>query len=201
MDSQAVQKYLTLMGEIKRRTTVAAALANGMVHVVYKATTIESIYLQYRKMLELIALGSLVANKEVFSEVYQDFAKYWNAEFLLKDIERVNPDFYPRPIIQKPSRVPGKTEWSDRPNDYLTKDELIKLYKKCGAIMHSGNPYGSQVDYAYYETMVAHWGTRITNLLDAHYIRLVNDPNLYLIQMGSNEEAPNYTPFAPLDKK
>lgn len=202
MDSQALKKYLTLMGEIKRRTTVTQALANGMVRVVYKATTIESIYLQYRKMLELIALGSLVANKEVFSKVYQDFAKYWNAEFLVKDIERVNPDFYPRPIIQKPSGAPGgKIEWSDRPNDYLTKDELIKLYKKCGAIMHCGNPYGSQVDYAYYESMVAYWGTRIMNLLSAHYIRLVSDPNLYLVQMGSNEEAPSHCAFAPLDKK
>ncbi|MGA2630661.1 MAG: hypothetical protein ABSG54_10655 [Terriglobia bacterium] len=202
MNSQAVQKYCTLMGEIKRRTTVAQALANGITHVVYKATTIESIYLQYRKMLELIALGSLVANKEVFSRVYQDFAKYWNAELLVKDIERVNPDFYPRPILQKPSEVPGlKMEWSDRPNDHLTKDELIKLYKKCGAIMHSGNPYGSQVDYAYYERMVAHWGTRIMNLLNAHSIRLVNDPHLYLIQMGSNEEAPSHYVFAPFDKQ
>jgi hypothetical protein len=202
MDSQAVQKYCTLMGEIKRRTTVAQALANGITHVVYKATTIESIYLQYRKMLELIALGSLVANKEVFSRVYQDFAKYWNAELLVKDIERVNPDFYPRPILQKQSAVPGvKMEWSDRPNDYLTKDELIKLYKKCGAIMHSGNPYGSQVDYAYYERMVADWGMRIMNLLNAHCIRLVNDPHIYLIQMGSNEEAPSYCVFAPFEKK
>src|SRR5260370_28719120 len=117
MNPEAVRKYCTLMGEIKRRTTVAAALANGMTHVIYKATTIESIYLQYRKMLELIALGSLVANKDVFSKVYQDFAKYWNAELLVKDIERVNPDFYPRPIIQEPSSLPGiKAEWADRPN-------------------------------------------------------------------------------------
>jgi hypothetical protein len=190
------------MAEIKLRTTVAAALANGMVHVVYKATTIESIYLQYRKMLELIALGSLVANKEVFSRIYADFSKYWNAELLIKDIERVNPDFYPRPIIQKPSSRPGVyMDWDERPNDYLTKDDLIKLYKKCGAIMHSGNPYGSQIDYGYYESMVGHWGSRIKNLLNAHYIRLVNDPNLYLIQMGSNNEAPSYGVFAPLEKK
>ena len=202
MNPEAVQKYCTLMAEIKRRTTVAAALANGMTHVVYKATTIESIYLQYRKMLELIALGSLVANKEVFSKVYQDFAKYWNAELLVKDIERLNPDFYPRPIIQTPSSQPGvKMEWADRPNDFLTKDDLIKLYKKCGAIMHSGNPYGSQVDYGYYESTVPHWGTRIMNLLNAHYIRLLRDPNLYLIQVGSKDEAPSYCAFAPLEKK
>ena len=162
------------------------------------ATNIESIYLQFRKILELIALGSLVANKDAFSSVYQDFAKYWNAELLVKDIERLNPGFYPRPIIQKPSNRPGvKMEWLERQGDYLTKDDLIKLYKKCGAIMHSGNPYGSQVDLAYYESKITYWLDRVVNLLNAHHITLVNDPNLYLIQMGANNAPPNYTPFVP----
>jgi len=98
MQSEAVQKYCGLMAEIKKRTAVIDAFTDGIVHAVYKATTIESIYLQFRKVLELIALGSLVANKDVFSAVYQDFAKYWNAELLVKDIERLNPRFYPRPI-------------------------------------------------------------------------------------------------------
>lgn len=201
MNPEAVTKYCTLMAEIKRRTTVAAALANRETHLVYEATTIEAIYLQYRKILELIALGSLVANKQVFSQFYQDFAKYWNAELLVKDIGRINPDFYPRPIIQQPSSRPGvKAEWAARPDDYLTRDDLIKLYKKCAAIMHSGNPYGSQVDYAYYESMTAHWGIRIMNLLNAHHIRLVDDPNLYLIQMGSEGAVPSYCAFEPVEK-
>jgi hypothetical protein len=201
MNPEAVNKYCVLMAEIKRRTTVAAALANRETHLVYQATTVEAIYLQYRKILELIALGSLVANKEVFSKMYRDFAKYWNAELLVKDIERINPDFYPRPIIQQPSSRPGvKMEWAQRPDDYLTRDDLLKLYKKCAAIMHSGNPYGSQVDYAYYEKMTVHWGIRIMNLLNAHHIRLVDDANLYLIQMGAEGAPPTYQAFEPVEK-
>ncbi|MDP9177586.1 MAG: hypothetical protein M3O61_07900 [Gemmatimonadota bacterium] len=198
MNPDAVQKYCTLMTEIKRRTAVIDAFSAGITHALYKATTIESTYLQFRKMLELIALGSLVANKDAFSSVYQGFAKYWNAELLMKDIERINPGFYPRPIIQEQSTEPGiAMNWVDRQHDYLTRDELIKLYKKCGAIMHAANPYGSQVDLAYYEARIPYWRDRVRNLLNSHNIALVNDPNIYLIQMGAIGEPPTYTPFAP----
>jgi hypothetical protein len=198
MEPDAVQKYCGLMAEIKRRIAVIDAFTDGIAHAVYKATTIESIYLQFRKILESIALGSLVANKAVFSALYQDFAKYWNAELLVKDIERVNPRFYPRPIAQKPSERSGiKMDWEARGDDFLTTGDLIKLYKKCGAIMHSGNPYGSQIDFAYYEKNIPYWRERIVNLLNSHLITLVNDPNVYLIQMGTATARPTYTPFEP----
>lgn len=188
------------MTEVKHRTLVAYAFMDGRANAGFKATTIEVVYLQFRKILELVTLGSLVANKEIFSKTYENFSKCWNAELIVKDIERVNPDFYPRPIIQKSSDMPGvKMEWLERPNDYLTKDDLIKLYQKCGAILHSGNPYGSQIDYHYYESNMEHWGSRIMNLLNAHYIRLVNDPCLYLIQMGAKDKAPSHYAFAPVE--
>jgi len=47
MQSEAVQKYCGLMAEIKKRTAVIDAFTDGIVHAVYKATTIESIYLQF----------------------------------------------------------------------------------------------------------------------------------------------------------
>ena len=77
----------------------------------------------------------------------------------------------------------------------MTKDDLILLYRKCGAIMHSGNPYGSQVDYGYYERMVGEWRGKIVNLLNAHLIHLLDDDNVYLIQMGAEGMSPTYTPF------
>ena len=189
------------MAEVKLRTRVVYALMDGKLHVGFKATTIEVIYLQFRKMLELIAIGSLVANKDVYSKAHESFIKHKRADYIIKDIERLNSNFYPQPIIQKPSGVSGvKMEWLERPQDYLTKDDLIKLYGKCGIILHSENPYGSQIDYGYYESKMQYWGSRIMNLLNAHYIRLVNDPNLYLIQMGSKDEAPSHCAFAPTSK-
>jgi len=202
MNPESVQKYIALMAEIKRRTSVIDGFAKGPIHALYQATRIESIYLQFRKILELVAMGSLVANKAAFSRAYKKFAKYWNAELLVKDIQRINPNFYPKPIIQRSSAKTGvKMDWADRGPDYLTKDDLIKLYKKCGGIMHSGNPYGSQIDYGYYETGIGEWRTKIVNLLNAHQIRLINDENIYLVQMGATDATPSYTAFAPMKQK
>ena len=203
MKESDIEKYCNLMEEIKRRMSVIDAFLAGISNAFYKATTIESICLQTRKILELIAMGSLVANKKVFSQTYKNFSKYWNAEYLLKDMERVNPQFYPKPIIEIPSSDPNiKMEWKERnSSEYLTKKEFIKIYKKCGAIMHSGNPYGSQVDYRYYEKNIPVWRAKIINLLNTHTIQLVNDRNIYLIHM--KEERDNkvhYYIFAPVSE-
>lgn len=189
MQQPDIIKYCNLMEEIKRRTAVIRAFGSGGVTVLYKATTIESVYLQFRKILELIALGSLVANKNEFSKVYCDFAKCWNAQYLLKDIERVNPDFYPRPIVEVPTKQPGlKMEWQEKKDGFLTKDQFLKLYEKCGGIMHAGNPYGSRVDYGYYESNIQGWLDKIVGLLNSHTIRLVKDPNIYLIHMKEDRD-------------
>ena len=96
MKQADIAKYCTLMEEIKKRTQVIDIFLSGSSHALYKATTIESVCLQLRKILELIALGSLVANKEMFSNVSTQFAKCWNAELIFKDIERFNSEFYPK---------------------------------------------------------------------------------------------------------
>jgi hypothetical protein len=200
MQQPDIIKYCNLMDEIKRRTAVIIAFGSGGAAALYKATTIESVYLQFRKILELIALGSLVANKSEFSKVYGNFAKYWNAQYLLKDIERINPDFYPRSIVEVPSTRPGtKMDWQDKKDGFLTKDEFLKLYEKCGAIMHAGNPYGSQIDYDYYEGNIQGWLDKIIGLLNSHTIRLVNDPNLYLLHMKEDrDDRVHHYVFAPI---
>jgi hypothetical protein len=195
---QAQDKYRSLLIEIKRRTEVADSFIFHKAHAVYLATTVESACLQVRKILELIAFGSLVANLEEFSKQHEKFSKYWNASLMLKDMERVNPDFYPKPIIQRPCDEPGiHMKWDDRPDDYLTKEKFVKVYEKCGAILHSENPFGSKVDYNFYQSSLPVWRNEIVNLLNAHTIKLVGDINLYLFQMGSGKDNPSYNSFAP----
>lgn len=89
-------------------------------------------------------------------------------------------------------------KWDDRPDDYLTKEKFVKVYEKCGAILHSDNPFGSKVDYDYYQSALPMWRTDLVNLLNAHTIKLVGDKNLYLFQMGSGENNPSYNAFAPV---
>lgn len=189
MNEPDLVKYCDLMEEIKRRTSVIDFFLSGAGHALFEPTTLESIGLQVRKILELIAMASLVANKRAYSKVYSDFAKSWNAEYLLKDLARVNPDFYPKPLVEQPSKDPRvKNHPVAREGDYLTKEEFIKVYKKCGAIMHASNPLGRKLSYEYYKKKIPEWRQKIVNLLNNHQIRLVNDTGFYRIHMKEDRD-------------
>jgi len=180
--------YCSLMDEIKRRDFVIRAFLSGKSSTPYPMTNIESIYLQIRKTLELIALGSLVAHKKEYSRHNEMFIKHTDARKILRSIEKINPDFYPKPTKEVPSDTPGIiNEFVDRPKEeYLTKTEFIKLYEKCGGLMHAENPYGSKKDIKYYEENIKVWMGKIVKLLNSHRIHLLNENWFYLIHMKEN---------------
>ncbi|MDB6025082.1 MAG: hypothetical protein JWM68_1305 [Verrucomicrobiales bacterium] len=199
MQRDDIVKYCNLMEEVKRRMNVINAFGAGSTHVLYKATTVETVYLQFRKMLELIAFGSLVANKQLFSQIYADFSKLWNARKLLDDLQKVNPHFYPQPMNEVPSTTPNVVnDLVPKTSGFLTRDEFVTLYKKCGKILHSENPYGTPIDYVEYEKSIQDWITKIIGLTNNHVIKLVNDPNMYLVHMKENrDDRVHHYVFAP----
>ena len=72
-------------------------------------TTTETIGLQFRKIFELIAFASLSANKKLYAAAYANFAKHWEASKLIANLHRINPDFYPVPIVITPAAEPKIT--------------------------------------------------------------------------------------------
>lgn len=80
-----LEKYLELLTEIKGRTIVIENLQfNGKKRI--NDVHVEFACLQIRKILELIAFGSLISNMELYSKEYDKFSKFWNAELMLKDM-------------------------------------------------------------------------------------------------------------------
>ncbi len=197
----AQDKYINVLSEIKKRTAVIDAIHRKQINSLYEATTIETAYLQLRKILELIAFGSLIANISVYSKQYVKFSTHWNASLMLKDMERVNPNFYPQPIIQAISKDPNyASEWSKPKDGYLTKDDFLELYEKCGRMMHAENPYGAKIDYDKYREQLPIWRSKVVRLLNAHTITLINDTNLYLFQMGNKDSNPSYNIFGLINE-
>jgi len=189
MDAPDIERYCDLMEEVKRRINVVDHFLSGKGNALYEPTTLESIALQLRKVLELIALGSLVANKDSYSAANKKFARDWNARLILRDLERVNPDFYPSPVVEAPCADPRVVhQLKDRQPDYLTKHEFERAYEKCGALMHAQNPYRSLIDYEYYRQKLRAWRTQIVNLLNNHRIRLVNETGFYVIHMKEDRD-------------
>jgi hypothetical protein len=184
-----IQKYASLMKELKLRMEVLEFFASGKGSALYQPPTVESCYLQVRKMLELIAFGSLVANKTLYEGVHARFASHWHAGRLLEDLAEVNPDFYPKPVVEVPSKRPGVVnELQNRPPDFLDTSDFVQLYNECGAIMHARNPYAQPIDYGQYQSKLRPWQRKIMNLLNSHQVHLVGHPGFYLIHMKENQD-------------
>lgn len=199
-----IGKYCYQMEEIKLRINVVNSFVHGQSSAVYIPTSVESACLQIRKILELIAFASLIANKEAYRKVFAKVSKTWNAGDLLKELGCVNPDFYPKPVIELPSKRPGvKSELKDRDQaEYLTKADFVQAYGRCGAIAHAANPFGKGIDYGYYQKVLPHWQEQIMNLLNSHQVHLAGRPEMYLIHMKEDrDDRVHYYRFDPMEPR
>ena len=96
--SSNLQRYLDQMVMIKRRLSVIDNVFNKKTTTGYLYSDIEICTLQLRKIVELIAMGSMVSNIEKYAEIRDTYKNDWNAKYVFADIERINSNFYPVPI-------------------------------------------------------------------------------------------------------
>jgi len=183
MSERDIVKYCDVMEEIKLRMNVVDFYLSGKGSL-YEPPMIETVGLQFRKILELVAFASLVANQAEYSTAYTDFAKHWNAGDLIKNLERINSNFYPRPIVEVLPKAPSEIRRTEaRPMDYLDKKKFVEIYGRCGVLMHAANPYGSSIDYGFFKQEIPKWRDQLINLLNCHEIRLVGELGYYIIHM------------------
>jgi hypothetical protein len=177
------------MEEIKRRTLVVTRLLNKELTTGYRMTDIETIYLQLRKVLELIALGSLVANVAEYSRQQKKFAQHWHAARILDDLHAVNSNFYPVPGVQVIDEATGKVKSVDSlKKPFLTKADFVTLYEMCGGILHAENPYGQPRDIAVYDEQMRNWLDKTVALLNHHQIQLLDSElMLWVIMHAEND--------------
>ena len=190
-----MDEYCRLMKEVKMRCKVIEQIGNKKLHLIYDQTTIESLYLQFRKVLESIALGSLLAHQEKYQELKSDIHHLWKASSIITKLKRINPDFYPQPIIQEPRSGIVTAEFVPRKSDYLTQEEFIKVYDKCSKAIHVMNPFQGTGKLNFNESLQesSQWYVHIINLLNSHLIKPVGDQDMYLIQMGKQNKDPTWT--------
>ncbi len=135
----------------------------------------ELCYLQLRMICELVALGCLIAHGEIDEVRSGRLQKAYAADLIVNRLERLHPQFYPRPGKQvvKDGKV---MEVKNITSGYLTKADLIKLYAKCGEVLHRGSlkKVLSANPPARSSEEITYWAQRITTLLGHHQIALIN---------------------------
>ena len=91
--------YRDRVQEIVSRLDVVEALLRGDANLISLPATVESVYLQFRHVLELIATASLSVNQTANGELRKEGRKKWHAGHIPEAVEIVNPEYYyPQPI-------------------------------------------------------------------------------------------------------
>jgi hypothetical protein len=77
-NTEDAKRYANGMAEIRQRLGIArTAVARIRATQNQDLVSTETIFLQMRKSCELIAFGSLIVNKELYSQHYETFAEDW----------------------------------------------------------------------------------------------------------------------------
>lgn len=103
-------------------------------------------YLMLRMICESMVLASVMVHDAFLGTLRKRIVrKQWNAGRIVKEIERVNPEWYPIPVIV--THVDPDPEDHIPPCDYeidrlprggwLTQAEFTKLYSTCNAYLHA----------------------------------------------------------------
>jgi hypothetical protein len=118
---EAMEVYWRLMTEAKVRLIGMDTVLEGKTGLP-NALICEFCFLQLRMLCELIALGCLTAHGDL--PIGKGLQKTWEADDIIRDLEELHPPFYPQASPQQ--------------NEGFTKEELVKLWRRCGAVLHRG---------------------------------------------------------------
>jgi hypothetical protein len=166
------------MRETMRRVEVLDEFVAGRARTTYPQTTAESMCLQIRKVLEIIAYSSLVSHRQSYVAVRKNFARDWHANRIIAQVAQLNPDFYPRPIVGFGALGPNYVR-----GGYLTRTQFEQIYERCGALLHAKNPFGVSKSVSAFSRSVPQLITRIKALLQEHVLQLMNSTDLIWVVM------------------
>lgn len=179
-----LSKYLRQMELIKTRMQVIDNIVKKKTTTGFNYSDIEICILQIRKIIELIAMGSLVSNIEKYSQIHEKYSENWNARLIFRDIQQINAEFYPIPVRVDHSKK--FDEFMPIESGFMTIDEAIRVYEKCGRFMHEDNPFREPHDIAFYENHITVWKTNIIMLLNTHIIHLSEGEFYYIVMQNKD---------------
>lgn len=169
---EALRLYGRLMHEAKARIYCIGVALTGHLDLPTPAIR-EFCYLQFRMLCELIALACLTAHGDIAEAT--PLTKEYAADKIVGRLEELHPGFYPCPI--KRTKGAEATSPEQILDGFLTKQDLISLYRKCGNALHRGSLKKLLASYSQDKSDFedfAQWGQKIHTLLYDHTIDLVN---------------------------
>ncbi len=183
----AIRQYMHCMEEVRMRLKLIKSIGAHKVATGNDMFDIELVFVQFRKALEVVAFGSLIANKDKYAANHARFAEHWKARLMLQELEKINPDFYPMPIGKPILQKNGTKHCPLVTDGFLTRDDFELLYGKASGFLHCRNPFTAKGPVEQIKYTPKQWVERIEVLLALHVMHL-DDGSKWVIEVP--EEAP-----------
>ena len=183
------ERYANVMGEVKARLFLVGEFIDNKTTTGSDTTDIEFICLQLRKIMELIALASIVPNKNKYKEMRENFEKDYHAKRIFRDLEKINANFYPTAMLREEVSSPGADiQIKKRENVWLTKKRFMREYEKLGGLLHADNPYAVRRPYVNLYKQYKTLTTNLWELMEFHQITFIGGGIQWVVFMhGKNK--------------
>jgi hypothetical protein len=135
----------------------------------------EFMWLQIRKIVELVGFGGILADEERYASLRAmsaenpDYTRDWNVRQIMVELEKIAPDFLPMPI-KDPTRVRDGHFHFDHAEVHETRARFVKIYERAGGYLHVPNPFADNKGAAIEELMKQ---SRARLLVDLKYLKEV----------------------------
>ena len=201
--------YALYMEEIKKRTDVVTRLyqqhAAGHTMTGYLETDIDLIYLQLRKITELVMFACVVANKSAGLTLNKVLRKGYELKKIKNELRKFNTDFFPTPK-KEDSPVDGIRKVSDfGENDrpFMAEKELFEVYGTAGNFLHAQRDYqyGDQSTKERHLIRALDQTNKIVALLNHHWTKISKDSFLAVVMSGAKDGKAHVSYMVPVKSK
>jgi len=181
------KRYVNYMTDIKHRIDFLCAFDLNSLPT---QIAVELLALQFRKIVEMIVFSSLVANRERYAALHDDFVSHWKITEIIRRIKAINKDYLPIPV--KEIEKNGERLW-DYPSgkQYFSEQDLVSIYRESGGILHPRKPFTEKSPNV--QQFLKRANARISKFvqtLNCHQVHPLNDKEVFLVHM-EEEGKPN----------
>ena len=190
-----ISQYRDLMEQTKKDLNSAIELMETT--SVDLETRVRAVGVQTRRILENIAFAALVSNKDASGKSSEEMRKLWSPREIFKDIEKVHPEFFPKPVKISSPNSGRDYPLALRTEGVLNREKLLQAYRELNALAHSRNPLDEPIDYKYFVEKIPVWLDEIVNTLETHQVMLYHHADhFYIVKMeGDKDKSVQCTPF------
>lgn len=193
---ECINKYALYMEEIKKRTDVVSRLITmhkaGQSMTGYIETDIDTVYLQIRKIIELVMFACIVANKYAGLALNKTLRKGYEIQKIKSELQRFNLQFFPVPKLEDGKDSKGIRKVKDLSHDiltFMTETEIFKAYGKAGNYLHSQRDYQYGGEEAKLKILERGFENvnQLVALLNHHWTKISKDSFFAVVMQGEED--------------